>query len=380
MPMPTGSKSSCQWLRAGDEIFPALLAAIDAASNSVCLEIYTFEESPLGREFLAALLRARKRGARVRVLVDAIGSVLLLNDFWEPLKRAGGEMRVFNPLTLRRVAIRNHRKLLVCDEQAAFIGGFNISPDYEGDGIADGWCDVGVKISGPLVPQLAASFDEMFDRAEFRHKRFARWRKTGVKKTVALAAERILLSGPGKGRNPFRRSLRHDLAKARDVRVIVPYFLPTWRLRRDLLRVARRGGRVQLILPAKTDVPLSLLAAQSLYRRFLKAGVEIYEYQPQILHAKLFITDNAVYTGSSNLDTRSLRINYELMLRFEDNAVTAQAREIFEEVLKNCRQVSKADWRRARTLWQRVKQRWAYFLLNRIDPFVARRQWRDLPD
>ena len=98
---------------------------------------------------------------------------------------------------------------------------------------------------------------------------------------------------------------------------MVAYFLPSWRLRRDLMRVVRRGGRVQLILAGQSDVQLSKLAAQSLYRRLLRAGVEIYEYQPQILHAKLFMVDDAVYTGSSNLDTRSLQINYELMIRFD---------------------------------------------------------------
>ncbi len=217
-------------------------------------------------------------------------------------------------------------------------------------------------------------------RAEFRHKRFMRWRRIGAKKTVMLPPERILFSGPGRGRNPFKQSLRGDLAAAKDVRIIVAYFLPTWRLRRDLLRAARRGGRVQLILAGKSDVQLSKLAAQSLYRRFLAGNVEIYEYQPQILHAKLFIVDDAVYTGSSNLDTRSLRINYELMLRFEDAAMARQAREIFDDVLKNCRRVTMEDWRRAHTFWERLKQRWAYFLLSRIDPYVARRQWRDLPD
>lgn len=378
--MSTGPGSSCQWLRAGDEIFPAMLAAIDSATHSVCLEIYAFEESPLGREFREALVRARERGANVRVLVDAIGSLFLSNHFWEPLQRAGGEVRVFNPVALRRVTIRNHRKLLVCDGRVAFVGGFNISPEYEGDGVTDGWCDVGVKLEGPLVARLDSSFDDMFARAEFRHKRFMRWRKTGAKQTVTLPAERILFSGPGRGRNPFKRSLRKDLAVAKDVRIIAAYFLPTWRLRRDLLRTARRGGRVQLILAGKSDVALAQLAARSLYRRFLAGKVEICEYQPQILHAKLFIVDNAVYTGSSNLDTRSLRINYELMLRFEDATLAEQARGIFDDVLKNSRRVTMEDWRRAHTIWQRLKQRWAYFLLSRIDPYVARRQWRDLPD
>ena len=98
---------------------------------------------------------------------------------------------------------------------------------------------------------------------------------------------------------------------------MVAYFLPTWRIRRDLTRIARRGGTVQLILPGKSDVLVSQLAGQSLYRRFLKAGVQIHEYQPQILHAKLIIADDIVYVGSANLDPRSLDINYELMIRFE---------------------------------------------------------------
>ena len=378
--MPTEPSPVCQWLRAGDEIFPAMLAAIDAAGESVCMEVYTFEDSPLGQRFREALIRARGRGVRVRVLVDAIGSIMLSNHFWAPLQQAGAEARLFNAIGLRRVTIRNHRKLLVCDERVAFVGGFNISPAYEGDGIRRGWCDVGLRIEDlPLAKQLAVSFDEMFERADFRHKRFVRWRKFGAKKTVTLPVEQILYSGPGRGRSPFKQSLRQDLAHAKDVRMVVAYFLPPWRLRHALMRVARRGGRVQLILAGKTDVPLARLAAQSLYRRLLAAGVEIYEYQPQILHAKLFIVDGVVYTGSSNLDIRSLQINYELMIRLADAGMTDKAREIFNGFLKHCRQVTAEDWRRSRTFWSRLKQRWAYFLLNRVDPYVARYQWRSLP-
>ena len=185
--MPTEPNPVCQWLRAGNEIFPAMLAAIDAAGQSVCLEVYTFEDSPLGRRFREALVRARGRGVRVRVLVDAIGSVMLSNHFWDPLQQSGGEARVFNAISMRRLIIRSHRKLLVCDERVAVIGGFNISPDYEGDGIKSGWCDVGLSLADPpLAKRLATSFDEMFERADFRHKRFMRWRKFVAKKTVKL--------------------------------------------------------------------------------------------------------------------------------------------------------------------------------------------------
>jgi cardiolipin synthase A/B len=378
--MQTGSNPIYHWLRAGDEIFPAMLAAIDAAKKSVRLEIYTFEECPLGRLFREALIRARTRGVHVQVLFDAVGSLSLPDSFWEPLRSAGGEVRQFNPMALKRFWIRNHRKLLVCDERVAFVGGFNVTPEYEGDGVKSGWYDVGLRLEVPLAGRLALSFDEMFERADFLHKYFVEFRKLGAKKIVTLPTEQILFSGPGRGRSPIKRALRMDLAHAKQIQIIVAYFLPTWRLRRELMRVARRGGRVQLILAGKSDVQLSKLAAQSLYRRLLKAGVEIYEYQPQILHAKLIIVDDVVYIGSANLDTRSLHINYELMIRFENEIIVRQAHGIFADTLRHCRRVTREEWHESRTFFEKLKHRWAYFLLNRIDPYMARRQWRRLPD
>jgi cardiolipin synthase A/B len=368
------------WLSAGRAIFPAMLAAIDAARESVCLEIYTYSADALGERFREALVRARQRGVRVRVLLDGLGSIGLAAAFWKPLRAAGGEVRVFNPLALGRVGIRNHRKLLVCDGQVAFIGGFNIASAYDGDGVTRGWFDLGLRTTGPLAAELAAAFEDMFERADFLHKRFMRLRKSAARKTVLTPNEQLLLCGPGRGRSPIKRALRGDLGRAAKVQMIVAYFLPTWRIRRDLARIARRGGTVQLILAGKSDVLVSQLAGQSLYRRLLKAGVEIYEYQPQILHAKLIIADEVVYAGSANLDQRSLNINYELMVRFEQPAMAEQARALFAESLKHCRRVTREEWRKSRTFWRRFKQRWAYWLLVRIDPYLARRQWRALPD
>jgi cardiolipin synthase A/B len=368
------------WLCCGREIFPAMLAAIDAAQGSVCLEIYTYSADSLGERFREALVHARQRGARVRVLVDALGSIGLPAAFWKPLRAAGGDVRQFKPLALDRVGIRNHRKLLVCDERVAFVGGFNIASAYDGDGVTRGWFDLGLKTNGALAAQLAAAFEDMFESADFKHKRFMRLRKSTAKKTVLTPNEQLLLSGPGRGRSPIKRALRGDLERATHVQIMAAYFLPTWRIRRDLVRIVRRGGTVQLILAGKSDVLVSQLAGQSLYRRLLKAGVEIYEYQPQILHAKLIIADDVVYAGSANLDQRSLRINYELMVRFEEEQMAEQARAIFAESLKHCRQVTGEEWRKSRTVWRRFKQQWAYWLLVRIDPYMARRQWRELPD
>jgi cardiolipin synthase A/B len=371
---------TCNWLCTGDEIFPAMLAAIDDAKKEVCLETYTFSIGSPGERFRDALIRARQRGVRVRVLIDGLGSYGLPADFFKPLSDAGAEVRVFNPVVLNRMSIRNHRKLLACDDQVAFVGGFNIAPEYEGDGVKCGWCDVGLKITGSLAGQLASSFDEMFARSDFRHKRFMRFRRFDAKKSVTWPTEQILFGGPGRGQSPFKRALSHDLKHARDVKIIVAYFLPTWSLRRELTDVVRRGGKVQLILAGKSDVLLSQLAARSLYRRFLKANVEIYEYEPQILHAKLIIVDDVVYVGSSNLDSRSLQINYELMIRFQNTAVAKEAREVFECSMRHCKRIELEQWRQSRTLWQKIKQRFAYWVLVRIDPYFARRQWRALPD
>ncbi len=368
------------WLCTGDEVFPAMLAAIEGAQTEVCLETYTFATGSPGERFRDVLIQARQRGIRVRVLIDALGSYALPANFFEPLQNVGAEVRFFNPIVLNRMSIRNHRKLLVCDDQTAFVGGFNIAPEYEGDGVKCGWCDIGLKIVGPLAAQLASSFDEMFARADFRHKRFMRFRRFDAKKSVTWPAEQILFGGPGRGQSPIKRALRADFEHARDVKIIVAYFLPTWSLRRGLTEVVKRGGRVQLILAGKSDVLLSQLAGRSLYRRLLKAGVEIYEYEPQVLHAKLIIADDAVYVGSSNLDQRSLQINYELMIRFQNGEIANQARDVFAGTLKNSRRIELERWRKSRSLWQKIKQRFAYWLLVRIDPYFARRQWRDLPD
>jgi cardiolipin synthase len=369
-----------QWLCTGREIFPGMLEAIKAARKSIQLEIYIYSDGQLGRQFLEALLAAAQRGVRVRVLVDAAGSWFLPDNFFNPLVTAGARVRRFNPLHLWRFGVRNHRKLLICDESTIFIGGFNIADEYDGDGVTRGWCDLGVQIENPtLAGELAASFEELFTLSDFHRKPLLRLRAFKRRRKVQKGTSgKLLLSRPGRGASPFQIALYRDLDKARDVRIVSAYFLPTRRLRRKLMSVVRRGGRVRLILAGKSDVLISQLAARSLYHRLLKAGVEIYEYQPQILHAKLILADDIAYAGSSNLDIRSLNLNYELMLRFEDKTVATEAREIFERALKHSRKIEFKQWRKTQTFWQRWKNHWAHFLLARIDPFVALRQFRTM--
>ena len=368
-----------------------MLAAIEAAVERISFETYIYADCQLGERFREALAEAARRGVKVRVLVDALGSIELPDYFWHPLQSAGAEVKIFNPISFGRLGIRNHRKLLACDGRIAFIGGFNIAHEYEGEGVTSGWCDLGLRVTGVLATQLEASFDRIFPLADMKHKPFIRLRKTGVKKTLVGPIEQLLLSGPGRGASPLQRALRRDLTRtARPgasgslpvprVRIVVAYFLPTWRVRRDIQRVARQGGRVQLILAGKSDVALSQLAARSLYQRMLRAGVEIYEYQPQVLHAKLFIVGDAVYAGSANLDPRSLHLNYELMVRFESQDVMMRANEVFDALLGHSRRIQRAEWKKSRSLWGRWQERFANFLLARVDPYLSLRQWRALPD
>jgi len=376
--MSSSNAIGFRWLRTGDEAFAAMLPAIEAATTSIQFEMYIFSASAIGAQFRDAFVRACQRGARVRLLIDSFGSFTLSDSFWDPLRKAGGEVRWFNPITLRRFNIRDHRKLLVCDGRVALIGGFNVAPEWEGDGVARGWADLGLQLDGPMATELSASFDEIFTRADFKHRRFIRLRKRPAKHLAAEQGGELLLSGPGRGYSPIKKALRKDMAKARAVQIIAAYFLPPRRLRQAMMRVALDGGRVQLILPGKSDVPLMQLAAHSLYQPLLRAGVEIYEYQPQILHSKLIIVDDAVYTGSSNLDTRSLNINYELALRLTDGPLLTEAREIFADYLTRSQQIHRMSWRNSRTFWNKLKERWAYFFFARLDPYVARWQLKGM--
>ena len=376
--MNTSVMDSFRWLRTGEEAFAAMLEGIEAAQQAIRLETYIFEASEIGGRFREALVRARQRGVQVKVLVDAMGSVRLSSTFWEPLVKAGGEFAWFNPLSLRRWSYRDHRKLLICDQVVAFVGGFNVADAYNGDGVTRGWRDLGLQINGgSLIKDLTTSFDLFFGRATAKHRPLQRLRKAPNKITSG-ANWKLILSGPGRHHGDLKRTLVADLRVARSVKIICAYFLPTWRLRKELMRVSKRGGQVQLILAGKSDVVLSQLAGRRLYRAFLRAGVEIFEYQPQILHAKMFILDDLVYAGSANLDVRSLRINYELLVRISDPEVAAEARSIFEGDLAQSRRIDPLTWSKSRNFWSKLREDWAYFVLARIDPYLAGRQLKTL--
>lgn len=369
-----------RWLATVDEAYALLQRLVDAATRSVCIEMYLLREEGPAAALGASLRAALERGVEVRVMLDAFGSEGAYLPFLAPLREAGARVTVFNPYRLLRRSLRNHRKLVVVDGEHALVGGFNIGPEYAGDGVNQGWCDTGVYVGGPFVRELQRSFDTMFDLAPFTPGAIRRFRAglhEGRRERQPGAPVRLLQSGPLLTGGALRQSLYRDLAGAREVCIASAYFLPSLPLRRLLYRVARQG-RVRALLAGHSDVPLARLAAQRFYGRLLKRGVLIFEYQPQILHAKLVITDDVVSVGSCNLDRRSLHINCELLLRFEWPELAADARQWFEDSLAHAEPVDRRAWRAARGFWQRAFSRLAYLLLARIDPLVARRGLKGL--
>ncbi len=368
----------CRWLRHGREAIEAMLEAIRHARHSVRLEMFIFHPDTTGDAFRTALLAAQQRGVRVRVLCDAFGSIGLPTSYWQELVAAGGEFRWFNPLHIQRILYRDHRKILVVDDALAFVGGLNIGLEYSGNGVTSGWRDLGLQIEGALARELADAFNDQFARADGRHRRFQRIRRANADEVVAGHDWKLLLTSPGRGHRVLKQSLVQDFGDARSIRIISAYFLPGLKLLRALKRAARRGAQVQLILAGQTDVRLMQIATRSLYPALLRSGVEIYEYTPQILHAKMVIVDDVVYAGSANLDARSLGINYEVMLRLPSAALAADAREIFAGDLRHSQRIDRPRLRRAQSWWEKFVLRWAMFLFARLDPYLARRQRKRL--
>ncbi len=370
---------SARWLATVDEGYGRMLSLIAGAATDVRLESYIFRAGEPGDRFREILMAVAARGVRVRVLLDGFGSSGLPPDYWAGLRGAGGEADFFNPLALDRIAFRNHRKLLVVDEDRAVVSGFNIAPEYEGDGVTRGWRDLGLELGGPAARRLAASFDAMWDHREFRHPRGLRLRRSQLQRRLRQCGQTdVLATGPGLGRNAFRTALLRSLRTARDVRIATAYFLPGFRLRRALGRVARQGGCVQLLLAGRSDVALAQAAGRMFYSGLLRSGVEIAEYQPQILHTKLLIVDGAVFAGSSNLDARSLGINYEVMVHVTDAELAAAGRTLFAADWTRARRIDRREWRRSRGWADRWAGAVARFLLTRVDPWLARRQLRAL--
>jgi cardiolipin synthase A/B len=347
------------------------------ARAEVDLETYIYEAGRVGDRFLAELTDAARRGVRVRVLVDAFGSDGLPANYFAPLLAAGGQVRWFNPQRLLRINFRNHRKSLRVDGEAV-IGGLNIADVYDGDGLTSGWRDFAVRVDGRVVDTLAASFVRMWALSPFGRGDFREFWRTGPRlDATAPGQTQLLLSGPGCPTAELRRQLLLDLRAARRVQAWAAYLLPSRRIG-AAIRAAARRGEVDIMLGARTDVPLSRWASERLFTRFLRARVGMHCYRPEVVHAKALVLDDVVYVGSSNLDVRSLLINYEMLLRIPSAALAARLRAEFETDRRHADTLDLLRWRRGRRWWHALRSYFAYQLLARLDPYLAARSLRSL--
>ena len=357
---------------------------IDAATAHVRLESYLVHAEGPATMLREALLRARQRGVKVDVLYDAFGSEGLPPDFFEPLIAAGARVRRFNPLKLLRLSFRNHRKLMTCDGSCRRRGRLQHREGvrrrwreprvvrYRARTRGPGGCGAGVEFrcdarAGAVHAGRDPAFSPRRDAAIASRPRQG-----------SGSAVRLLVSGPPLPRGRLRRSLRRDLISARDVTVVTGYFLPPRDIRRTLRRCVRRGGRVRLLLAGRSDVPFAKLAAENFYARLLRASIAIFEYQPQILHAKLLVIDDIAWVGSCNLDRRSLHINFELLLRLDWPELAADARQWCEQAFAHSQEIRRTRFLRERSVWRRWMSRFAWLVLARLDPLLARRRFRSL--
>jgi cardiolipin synthase len=350
---------------------------IEDARSAIDLETYIYKRGAVGDRFRELLTAAAARGVRVRVLFDAYGSNDLPDEYFAALESAGGEVRRFNPKRLLRYSFRNHRKLLRCDD-GAVVGGLNIADEYDGDGVVRGWRDFAVAVEGPVAGALAASFERMWSLASFGQDAVRGfWHGRPRRVPVGQSTKELLLSGPGCPTSELRRTLVADIRAARSFRAWAAYFVPSRRIAEAIRSVAHRG-EAAIVLGARTDVPMSRWASERLFARFLRAGVRIHDYRPQIVHAKVLVLDDLVYVGSANLDVRSLRINYELLLRIRSSSLAAQFREQFAADVGRSDEVLLASWRAQRRWWRVLRSYLAWLLIVRVDPYVASRKLQSL--
>lgn len=349
----------------GEQCYGALLGAIAEAKHHVHVEYYIFEPDKTGTIFRDALVERAKAGVRVRLLLDAIGSGGLRRAFLKPLVDAGVEIGWFHPVRLKwwllrpRMNLRNHRKLVVVDGQAAFTGGINICDDQDERVNSAAFHDMHLQLEGEIVRWLQLEFLEDWHYATgvaLRDQRL--WPELPRGEILA----QVIPAGPDSRWEAIHKVQVEAIHQAsRRVWLVTPYFVPGEAALMALCSAAQRGLDVRLITPRHSDSRIATAAARSYYEELMAAGVRVFEYQPGMLHSKAFLYDDDLcLVGSANFDQRSFRLNFELALLLH-NAEFAKRLEA--ELQDNLNHSAEVRAERLRpSLRGRLGQAWARLL------------------
>ena len=313
-------------LDGGHRAYPAMLSAIRRARTSVDLEIYAFAPSGIGVQFVEALGNAARRGVEVRVVIDGLGSARRGRATANSLRETGCAVRIHHRLLSSLVGRlgRNHRKLLIVDDEIAFLGGLNIGDENLPRGARPGWADLALEIRGPPCARLGAMI---------------RRQPLGP----ADPSLHIHLCGLGGGWRLRRRYIQAFSSANTSIHIAHGYFLPDRGVVRAITSAAQRGVQVRVLLAGRSDIPFARAAARSLHGRLLAAGVVIHEWDESILHAKVATVDGRrLLLGSFNLDPFSLA-NLEALVEIDDDDVVRQAEAWIQDHVRRSRVITPSE-------------------------------------
>lgn len=348
--------NTVELLQNGADFFPALCEAIDAAQVSVHLETYIFMLDRTGERVLAHLIGAAARGVKVRVVLDGFGSAETADEVRKRLIAGGAQCRIFRPepkwlgrfVPSRSRLRRLHRKVTVVDSSVAFVGGINIIDDYDGldprtPALAPRF-DFAVRVRGPVVADAMYAQDLLWVRLNWARLRHLPedWRRLRLLKPKRAPEQHsgtmravLVLRDNVRFRQTFEQAYLYGIAHAREEILIAnAYFFPGRQFRHALARAAARGVRVRLLLQGKVEYRMQYYATRSLYDQLLSDGIEIYEYMPGFLHAKVAVIDNFATVGSSNLDPFSLLLAREANVLVDHQPFAFNLRQRLEKAIE----------------------------------------------
>lgn len=336
-------------LRNGEEIFRAWLEEIHTATRSIDLLSFLWGKGSITDDIAEALTDRARAGVRVRVLLDAMGSKGIQRAQIDKLTGSGAQVRFFRPSTtwrLTAVNARTHRRALVCDEQVAFTGGTGIDRAWTGEGRTRGdWRDTGVRVRGPAVDGIRGAFVASW--VQTPHELIDDRDQFPSQPSAGTAAVQALRPASQPGWNDAVVAYLALLHTASDrVRIATPYLRLPRRLFDAVTATARRGVQVQLLVPGPhVDHPLVRLQGQHEHGALLEAGVELWGYQPSMLHAKVVTVDGRLsMVGSTNLDARSLVLNEQVALIIDDPVTTSTLDAHFEGDLARSHRITYEEW------------------------------------